>query len=166
MNPTADSSYPVSLILGRTWRQSGRWRYPNWQVLGVLPYHTSPYSGKLHCRHAYSGENSEHFLWSGFWLEFFRDGLPGYYQNLTGKHPSLFVLCHSGDSDDYLSPVSISANHADAEAHLESDGIVLETPLIAPFSNWVADYVLANQSLFERQLAEFRQAKKGKRRHV
>lgn len=166
MNPNADASYPIALILGRTWRRSGPWQYPNWRVLGVLPYHTSPYSGELNCHNAYSGEESEHFLWSGLWLEFFRDGLQAYYQNLTGMHPSLFLLCHYDDSEEHLKPVVISANHADAEAHLESDGVVLETPLIAPFSNWLAEYVLDNQALFEHQLAESRHVKKGKRRHV
>lgn len=166
MNSNADARYPVALLLGRTLKQSGRWQFPRWQVLGVLPYHVSPDSDALHCRQVHAGARDDHFLWSGLWLEFFRDGLQGYYQNITGMHPSLFVLCHSDDTGNSLNPISISANHADAEAHMESDGIVLETPLIAPFSNWLADYVLVNQSVFERQLAELHHVKKGKRRHV
>lgn len=166
MSTTADVRYPVSLILGRTWQQSGRWHFPHWQVLEILPCITSPDTGELQCHPVANDGQIERFLWSGLWLEFFHDGLQGYYQNLTGSHPSLFVLCNSDDSGDEVGPVAISANHADAEAHMESDGIVLETPLTSPFSSWLADYILENQTVFERQLAEYQHTKKGKRRHV
>lgn len=166
MNPHADVRYPVSLVLSRQWYQASQWQYPKWDVVVVLPYHTTPNSHTLNCRHVHTGEDGEHFLWSGLWLEFFHDGLQAYYQNLTGVQPSLFVLCHDDDTQTGLAPTMLSANHADAEGHMESDGIVLSTPLMPPFSNWVADYILHNQSRLDQQIEAQRQEKKGKKRHV
>jgi hypothetical protein len=166
MNVHADVRYPISLVLSRQWLQSGQWRFPRWEVVVVLPQHTTPDTNGLDVRHVHTGEDGEHYLWSGLWLELFRDGLQGYYQNLTAIQPSLFVLCHDGDSKTGLAPVSVSANHADAEDHMESDGIVLTTPLVLPFSSWVAEYILDKRSILDQQLADERQSKKGKRRHV
>ena len=80
--------------------------------------------------------------------------------------PSLFVLCHDDDAKTGLAPAIVSANHADAEGHMESDGIVLSTPLLAPFSSWVAEYILTNQTLLDKQIQEQQRERKGKRRHV
>ncbi len=166
MNPHADACYPISLVLSRKWHQSGQWQFPKWDIVVVLPYHTTPDTQNLNCRHIHTGEAGEHFLWSGLWLDFFRDGLQGYYQNLTGKRPSLFVLCHDDDTRTGMAPAVISANHADAEGHMESDGIVLSTPLVTPFSTWVAEYILQNQTELDHQIESQRQSKKGKRHHV
>lgn len=166
MNPHADVRYPVSLVLSRKWQQSGQWQFPKWDIEVILPYHTTPATQVLDCRHVHTGEDGEHYLWSGMWLEFFRDSLQGYYQNLTGTQPSLFVLCHDDDVKTGLTPSVVSANHADAEGHMESDGTVLSTPLFVPFLNWVADYVLQNQTLLDQQIEAQRQEKKGKHRHV
>lgn len=132
----------------------------------MLPYHTSTNAQALDSRLIYTGEDGEHFLWSGLWLEFFRDSLQGYYLNLTGRQPSLFVLCYDDDTKTGLAPIMVSANHADAEDHMEIDGIVLSTPLIVPFSNWVADYILDNQVLLDHQLQAHQRKPKGKHRHV
>jgi len=166
MNPHADTRYPVSLVLSRNWQQSGQWQFPKWDVVVVLPYHTTPEAQAVNCRHVHTGEDGEHFLWSGLWLEFFRDGLQGYYQNLSGKQPSLFVLCHEDDARTGMAPAVISANHADAEGHMESDGIVLSTPLLAPFSTWVAEYILHHQTELDRQIESQGRNKKGKRHRV
>lgn len=168
MSSHADERHPLSLVLSRKWRQSGQWHFPKWDIVVVLPQHTTSNSDGLDCRHVHTGEDGEHFLWSGLWLEFFRDSLQSYYQNLTGMQPSLFVLCHDDDVNTGLVPITISANHADAEGHMESDGIVLSTPLVTPFSGWVADYVLRNQSILDQQLQAQQHEKKGKgkQRHV
>lgn len=166
MSTQADIRYPVSLILGRSWQYNGHWKFPRWEVVATLPYQTSPGSDGICCHDITRDKSSDNFLWSGLWFELFRDGLQGYYQNLTGQYPSLFILCHSDDSGNELNPIAISGNHADAEAHMESDGIVLETPLISPFSGWLADYILENQAIFEQQLADSQRSGKGNRSHV
>jgi hypothetical protein len=166
MNTHAELRYPVSLILSCHWQRTAQWRYQQWQIVALLPQHTTPDSYTVSRRRVHTGEAGEHFLFSGLWLEFFRDGLQAYYQNLTGAKPSLFVLCHDDASSSQLTPIAISASHADAEGHMESDGIVLNTPLVAPYSTWLADYVLNNQLILDQQLHNQRQDKKGKRRHV
>jgi len=164
MNPHADVSYPVSIVMQREYRQYGQWQLPHWDLVALLPQHTGDGSQR---RQPLQGEQDEgHVIWSGFWLELFRDGLQSYYQNLMGKQPSLFVLCRDDDEDTDLAPTMISANFADAEAHMETDGIVLSTPLVAPFSNWLAEYILSQQPALEKQLQDHKHGKKDKRRHV
>jgi Protein of unknown function (DUF3305) len=166
MNPHAERCYPLSLVLSRKWLQSAQWRYQHWDVVAILPQASSASADMDEYRRVHIENDSEHFLYSGLSLELFRDGLQAYYQNITGAQPSLFVLCHDDETYGGITPVSVSANHADAEGHLESDGIVLSTPLRAPFSGWLADYVLKNQNLLDQQLQDLRHDKKGKRRHV
>ncbi|MGD8407518.1 MAG: DUF3305 domain-containing protein [Thiohalophilus sp.] len=163
MNPHADVSYPVSIVMRREYRQYGQWQLPHWDLVGLLPQHTTAGMDKAQ---PLPGEADDQMIWSGFWLDLFRDGLQSYYQNLMGKQPSLFVLCRDDDVDTGLAPTMVSANFADAEAHMETDGIVLSTPLAEPFSNWLAEYILNNQPVLERQLQEHKGGKKGKRRHV
>lgn len=163
MNPHADVSYPVSIVMRREYRQYGQWQLPHWDLVELMPQHTTAGMDKAQ---PLPGEADDQMIWSGFWLDLFRDGLQSYYQNLMGKQPSLFVLCRDDDVDTGLAPTMVSANFADAEAHMETDGIVLSTPLAEPFSNWLAEYILNNQPVLERQLQEHKGGKKGKRRHV
>lgn len=166
MNPHADTSYPVSVVLSRCWRQQGQWQFPHWDVVELLPRHTHMQSNETDYARVQTDKGDEQYVWSEMWLDLFRDGLQSYYQNLIGKQPSLFVLCRDDHPDTGIAPVSVSANFADAEAHMETDGIVLSTPLVAPFSKWLADYVLQNQSALNRQVRQHKGGKKGKRRHV
>lgn len=166
MHPHADVSYPVTLILSRQWRQYGQWRLPYWDVAGLLPQPRDAKPGSVTWRRVEAEQDEEHLLWSGLWLDLFRDGLQSYYQNLTAGQPCLFILCRDDDPETGMAPTSVSANLADAEAHMETDGIVLTTPLIEPFSNWLAQYVLNNQNALEQQLRAHKHTKKGKRRHV
>lgn len=161
MNPHADVSYPVSIVMQREYRQYGQWQLPHWDLVALLPQHSSEVSQQLQ-----GDQDQGHMIWSGFWLELFRDGLQSYYQNLMGKQPSLFVLCRDDDDDSDLAPTMISANFADAEAHMETDGIVLSTPLVAPFSNWLAEYILSQQPALEKQMLNHKHGKKDKRKHV
>lgn len=166
MNPHADESYPVSVVLERHWRQYGQWRLPRWQIIRLLPRHlVQPDNNRDHL-HTGDAQNKEQFVWSGLWLDLFRDELQSYYQNLTSKQPALFVLCRDDHPETGTAPSMVSANLADAEAHMETDGIVLSTPLAMPFSRWLAEYVLKNQPWLDKQLQELRHGKKGKRRHV
>lgn len=164
MNPHADVRYPVSVVMRREYRQYGQWQLPHWDLVALLPQHTEGDSPGSQCPH--EQQEQEHRIWSGFWLELFRDGLQSYYQNLMGRQPSLFVLCRDDDLETGLAPTMISANFADAEAHMETDGVVFSTPLVEPFSRWLAEYVLNNHQALEKQMQEHKHGNKGKRRHV
>ncbi len=166
MNPHADVSYPLSIVMSRQWRQYGKWRLPHWELVALLPQPGASESATVSYRRVQTEHGDEHFVWSGLWLDLFRDGLQSYYQNLIGKQPSLFVLCRDDDVETGMAPVTISANFADAEAHMETDGVVLSTPLVAPFSNRLAEYILKNQSVLNQQMQDYKSGKKGKRRHV
>jgi len=158
--------YPVALLLNRHWLQTGQWRHPSWTIVSVLPACGEDALVSPACTRIHSAEHDQDFLWHGLWLELSRNGLQGYYENLTGSNPSLFVLCHELDEEPGLAPISISASHADAEAHMESDGTVLVSPLNAPFAGWLANFVLQNRSIFEHQLDRIQHGKKERQNHA
>lgn len=168
MNPHADEHFPVSVVLSRHWRQHGQWRFPHWELVSVLPAEQvrEPHTDEPAFRRVEAQDGLEHYIWSGLWLELFRDGLQAYYQNLTAQQPTLVVLCRDDHEDTGVAPVSVSANFADAEAHMETDGMVLSTPLQPPFLQWLADYVLQHQDYLDRQMQDHKKGNKGKKRHV
>jgi hypothetical protein len=134
-------THPVTLVLLRRWRRQQRWRYADWRLVAVLPGGVGEADG---CRVLQTGQDEEHFIWNGFSLRLYRDGLPAYYENLTGRQPMLFVLCHE-DSHHGLAPVTVTADHSEAEAHMETGDTVLSMPLQPPLSRWVAEYILEHQ---------------------
>lgn len=168
MNPHADEHFPVSVVLSRRWREHGQWRFPHWDIVAVMAEHRVPVSHPVEPTfHREAQEDgSEHFIWTGLWLELFRDSLQAYYQNLTAQQPTLVVLCRDDHEETGVAPVAVSANFADAEAHMETDGVVLATLMDAPFSKWLAEYVLKHQDYLNQQMQEHKKGKKGKKRHV
>jgi len=162
----ADIRYPVTLLLNRSWLQTGQWRHSGWSVISVLPATNGDVASPASYTQVHAAERDQDFLWRGMWLELFRDGLQAYYENLTGSRPSLFVLCHEQDEEPGLAPVSITASLADAEAHMESDGTVLATPLRDPFAGWLANFVLKNRAVFDHQLDSLQRTKKGRHGHA
>jgi hypothetical protein len=134
-------THPVTLVLQRHMRRQQRWRYPDWRLVAVLPGSGAEAGG---CRVLRTGPDEEHYVWSGYSLRLYRDGLPAYYENLTGGQPMLFVLCHE-DPRHGLLPVTVTADHSEAEAHMETGDTALSMPLQPPLSQWVAHYILEHQ---------------------
>ena len=141
-------THPVRLVLLRSWRRQQRWRYADWRLVAVLPGSGGEADG---CRVLETGQDEEHFIWSGCSLRLFRDGLPAYYENLTGRLPMLFVLCHENPRHG-LVPVTVTADHSEAEAHMETGDTVLSMPLQPPLSRWVAEYILEHQDYLTEKI--------------
>ena len=171
--------YPVTVVVNKVWRQHRQWRYPDWVVSGVIP--EGHLSEDLHLdsssHFANDSENkpqtdyrkfseesgSEHFIWPGLQFSLYRDGLTSYFHNLNSEQPCLFILCRDDNDQTGLEPFAVSADFSDAEAHMETEGAVLTTPLVPPFDKWIADYVLQNKVHLEKQA---QQSKKHKRKRA
>lgn len=128
----------------------GRFALPRWQVLAVVPGPPAAAPG-VRCVHR-TGE-ARQYLWQGLVLELHRDGAESYWYNLTGRRPSLFVACRlepapqavEGDPqppEEMLRPFQVSADHDEAGAHMEADGIVHAVPIPAPVHQCLERYVM------------------------
>lgn len=181
-DPMADvleRHYPVTVVLHKIWRQHRQWRYPDWLVSGVI---AADHSAQQVVNSGHAGvigdgkgsvpadyrkhtdqNGDEHFVWQGLRFSLYRDGLTSYFLNLHGSRPSLFVLCRDDNENTGLEPITVSADFSDAEAHMETEGTVLTTPLVTPFDVWIADYILQNKPHLEKQ---GQQRKKHKRRRA
>ncbi|MCG6871800.1 MAG: DUF3305 domain-containing protein [Gammaproteobacteria bacterium] len=136
--------FPVSVLLERRIRQRGRWSFPYWQVAGVV---SGDGDSGQDPRRALVHEDDEcrRYLWTGMWLELFRDGTESYWHNLKSSQPSLFVICseHEDDADDRV-PILVTADHDEAHAYLEGGDDVFAVS-IPPFlyqmiERYVVDY--------------------------
>ena len=141
-------SHPVTLVLQRRMRQQQPWRYADWRLVAVLPANGEAAGD---CRVLQTGQDEQHFIWSGYSLRLYRDGLIAYYENLTGGQPMLYVLCHE-DPRHGLLPVTVTADHSEAEAHMETGDTALSVPLQPPVSQWVAQYILKHQDYLTQKV--------------
>ena len=86
------------------------------------------------------------YLWKGLKLELFLDAAEGYWYNLLSDTPYVFVVCDHNEEDDDSVPVPylVTASQDEAGAHLETDCLVLSSPLPATLRNKVEEYVVNN----------------------
>lgn len=176
MTDALERHYAVTVVMKKVWRLHRQWRYPSWQVSGVLPADCSGSDYNSQDARTGLGENAdqqdtrqltdddgnEHFIWSDLPFSLYRDGLTSYFQNLSSPQPYLFVLCREDSDKSALEPFLVSADFADAEAHMETEGTVLTAPLNAPFNTWIADYVLQNKTYLEKQAHDGKKHKRKK----
>ncbi len=116
-------SYPVAVILAREQVRQGRWTVPQWRAVGLVAGQSVP--GRESWRTlVHSGEGgAEHYLWGGLALKLEKEHLEGYYNNLVGGQPALFVLCHE-DPDGNPEPYAVTADGEEATAGLECNSLV------------------------------------------
>ncbi|MCM2311306.1 MAG: DUF3305 domain-containing protein [Steroidobacteraceae bacterium] len=120
-------SLPVAVVMGRRMVAGKGWRVPSWQVVGVVS------GAQLTSRDARgapirSDADEQHFLWGGLRLELFRDAAASYWANLTGSHPSLFILC-SEDEQGVMVPKAVTADHDEACSGVEVSDRVFSAPI-------------------------------------
>jgi len=121
-------SRPVAVIMGRRTVAGRGWHVPSWRVVGVVA------GAELAAGHAARGSparsdgGEEHFLWGGLRLELYRDAAESYWANLTGTHPSLFVLC-SEDDTGRMVPKAVTADQDEAGSAVEVDDRVFAAPM-------------------------------------
>lgn len=124
-------SLPVAVVMAcRT--VSGRgWQVPSWRLVGVVAGADlaadagAPRGVPIR---AGTDEQEVHVLWGGLRLDLFRDAAASYWANLTGSHPSLFVLCDE-DEQGRLVPKAVTADQDEAGSGVEVSDRVYAAPI-------------------------------------
>ena len=110
-------SLPVAVIMGRRMVAGQGWRVPSWRVVALVAGAGLP--GKEAQGTPVRGDDDEeHFLWGGLRLDLYRDAADSYWVNLTGRQPSLFVLC-SEDEQSRIVPTLVTADQNEACSGVE-----------------------------------------------
>lgn len=132
-------SWGVRVLMRRGEIVRGRWTYPHWELLAVLPDPEPP--AELARQTVHETDDYLDFEWRGLTVPLFRDAAESYWYNLVGKEPSLFVVCRPGTDLD-LEPFAVSANYDEAGAYMETDDSVFRAPLPAAFGPRLEEFVM------------------------
>lgn len=88
-------------------------------------------------------DTTQHVLWNGLRLEFFRDGGESYWHTLVGDQQELFVVCQD-DEDGVFTPILLTADYDEAMAYQEADDTILSAPMPAKIYQVLERFVLEN----------------------
>ncbi len=91
----------------------------------------------------HESDHSTHVLWTGFKLEFFRDGGESYWHTLVGEQQELFVVCQD-DEDGQFTPILVTADYDEAMAYQEADDTILNAPMPEKIYHVIERFVLEN----------------------
>lgn len=112
-------SLPVAVVMARRMVAGKGWQVPSWHVAGVVAGTSLP-GPEAKAVPVRSDAGDEHFLWGGLRLELYRDAAESYWVNLTGRQPSLYVLCTETE-DGQIVPRLVTADQNEACSGIEGD---------------------------------------------
>lgn len=135
-------SVPVAVVMARSMFAGKRWSVPSWRAVGVVAGTNLPGS-EAQALPVHSDDREEHFLWGGLHLELYRDAAESYWVNLTGKQPSLFVLC-TEDEAGGLVPRHVTADQNEACSGVEGDDRVFAAAIPPEVYRQIEAFVVAH----------------------
>lgn len=133
-------SLPVAVILGRRTVGRSGWSVASWRAVGVVAGSSLP-AGEARGQPVHSDDDEEHFLWGGLRLDLYRDATEGYWSNLLGQQPSLFILCTRRE-DGMVEPMSVTADIHEASSGMEGDDEVFASPMPPEVYQYVERFVV------------------------
>ena len=129
-------SYAIAVVMQRRRAQS-RWADVVWEPHGVVPGYAGA-ERQLLVEH----DGVVQWLHPGFKLELHRDETEGYYLNVVGLEPRVFVLWRM-EADEAL-PVEVTVSSEEAGRWLDGGHAVDGVPMPPEIYAWVGDYVEKN----------------------
>ncbi len=136
-------SFNVGVLLERKLKvlKSGM-AIPDWSIAELLLY-TAANAGVRQKTTIDDAPDCRRFLWTGFELNFYRDGGESYWHTLVGEQQEVFAVCQD-DEDDELAPILVTADYDEAMAYQEADDTVLSTPMPPVIYQTLERFVLEN----------------------
>ncbi len=134
--------FPVSVLTAYRETKHRLWDAGEWNVIGVVAAQRSVV-GTVGPTLVREEPGEKQYLWSGCYVELFRDAADGYYQNLVSENPKAFVVCQQ-DEGQSLEPCLVTVSYDEAVAHMEVDEDVFSVPLPPELYRFVEHFVLAH----------------------
>jgi hypothetical protein len=135
-------SLPVAVVMARSMVAGKSWSVPSWRVDGVVAGTNLP-GREAQAVLVHSDDREQHFLWGGLRLELYRDAAESYWVNLTGKQPSLFVLCSEEESGRVV-PRLVTADQNEACSGVEGDDRVFAAAIPPEVYQQIEAFVIAH----------------------
>jgi hypothetical protein len=88
-----------------------------------------------------SDSGGRQLLCPGFRLRLHKDEAESYYMNLTGDHPSIFVVC-SEDEEERLQPSLVTLSYDEVSSYMEVEDAVFSVPMPPELYRWIEAFVL------------------------
>jgi Protein of unknown function (DUF3305) len=130
-------SFPIAVVMQRRAVQN-RWIDCVWEPWGVL----SGYAGERARRMLVSDAAAAQWLHPGFTLVLHRDEVEGYYLNVSGPSPSVFILWRM-EADEGL-PLDATVSSEEAGRWLDGGHLVDRVAMPPEVFAWLGDYVEHN----------------------
>lgn len=134
-------NFPVAVVLARDMVAHGRWKVPQWRAVGLVAGSQVPNRDQWRKLVHEDADGSQHYLWGGLSLTLDKAHLEGYYHNLVGGQPALFVLCHQ-DPDGDPEPYGVTADGEEASADQECDSLVFRAAIPGEIYPAIERYVV------------------------
>ena len=158
-------AFDVGVMLLQTWRSYGsgktaQLRVPVWSLQELLvrgqldagdnTARTKDQASGVEKTVVSDIEETRQVLWTGFTLEFFRDGGESYWHTLVGEQQQLFVVCQD-DEDGQFTPILVTADYDEAMAYQEADDTILSAPMPEKICQVLERFVLENYAPAKRK---------------
>ncbi len=138
---------PVSVMMRRTEKTRGRWSYPSWEVVGLLPDDGG--GGYRRGRLVHTEGAARDYLWQGLSVRLVRSNAETYWFNLTSTAPAAFVICRE-DPEWGLTPLIVTLDQDESTRNVESDGEVFRAAIPDRVLDAVERFVVAHYEPAER----------------
>lgn len=143
----APTRFPVSVLMERRLAHSGPWSQYQWECVAVVAGEQVVDGGAGWTLISDDAQRAR-YMWSGLQVALDRDGCESYWHNLQNETPYLFVICFhdEGAQDESMAvqPARVSASQDEANAAMESEGMVFSVPMPDKVIDWLERFVVAN----------------------
>lgn len=116
-----------------------KWLTQRWSVIGAT---TSASLQSKETRIIHQTEKETQYLLQGFIMSLYPDEAEGYYCNIRGEKPALYVVCHKHGDDEAPEPFLVTASYDEAADYLEGDEEIFSVDMPPEAYRWVETYVL------------------------
>lgn len=133
---------PLSIVTAREEVRNNPWINERWKVVGVVASGAKT-GGPIVRSVLRAAPDGEQYLWTGFVLRLRPTEADGYYYNIIGQNPSLYIYCEHDDAGEPC-PRSITAEYIDALSHAEVGNATFAAPMPPEIYRIIEQFVLAH----------------------
>ncbi|MBX2837964.1 MAG: DUF3305 domain-containing protein [Gammaproteobacteria bacterium] len=136
---------PVVVLLERRLLQRGRWKFPSWQLSGVLAGDALVHNleSSEDGQKVRDTEHGEEFSWGGYSVTLYKDACERYWHSLISDEPKVYVVCDEDEADSaVVTPLLVTIDYDEAIAYVETDQLVLSSEITPELYRYMEAFVL------------------------
>ncbi len=139
----SERAFPVAVIVERRAVHGSKWQTDSWSVTNVIAGNVGD-ADDTNAKLLDASPECTRFLWGGYCLQLHYDDTEGYYCNLRGKQPSVFIVCEELENEAGIKPQVVTVSADEASSYDEVNEQVYAVPMPAEVYVWLEHYVVEN----------------------